>query len=56
MMKGMERLRTVIPESVVRGIQVGLALILLRTSLGYIILDPYFAAVAIGIVLIFFFA
>jgi MFS superfamily sulfate permease-like transporter len=54
--KGMERLRKIIPESVIRGIQVGLALILLKTSLGYIILDPYFAALAIGIIIIFFFA
>ncbi|MDO8840806.1 putative sulfate/molybdate transporter, partial [Methanocalculus sp.] len=54
--KGMERLRKIIPESVIRGIQVGLALILLKTSLGYIILDPFFAALAVGIIIIFFFA
>lgn len=54
MMKGMERIRRVIPESVIRGIQIGLALILLRTSLGYIIEDIFFAALAIGIVIIFF--
>ncbi|WP_067072404.1 putative sulfate/molybdate transporter [Methanoculleus horonobensis] len=45
-----------IPRSVVRGVQAGLALILLRTSLGYIIPDALFAAVSIGIILIFFVA
>ncbi|MCP1662294.1 MAG: sulfate transporter [Methanocalculus sp. MSAO_Arc1] len=54
MVKGMERIRRVIPESVIRGIQVGLALLLLRTSLGYIVADIFFAALAIGIVVIFF--
>ncbi|KDE54843.1 putative sulfate/molybdate transporter [Methanoculleus sp. MH98A] len=45
-----------IPRSVVRGVQAGLALILLRTSLGYIIPDALFAAVSIAIILIFFVA
>ncbi|MDK2890052.1 MAG: hypothetical protein PWR21_684 [Methanoculleus sp.] len=43
-----------IPKSVVRGVQAGLALLLLRTSLGYIVADALFAAVSIGIILIFF--
>ncbi|MDV4342512.1 sulfate transporter [Methanoculleus sp. YWC-01] len=43
-----------IPKSVVRGVQAGLALILLRTSLGYIVPDALFAAVSIAIILIFF--
>jgi len=43
-----------IPRSVVRGVQAGLALILLRTSLGYIVPDALFAAVSIAIILIFF--
>lgn len=45
-----------IPKSVVRGVQAGLALILLRTSLGYIVPDALFAAVSIGIILVFFVA
>ncbi len=54
--KGMERIRRVIPVSVIRGIQVGLALILLRTSSGYIMIDPVFAGFAILIIGIFFIA
>ncbi|WP_346864876.1 putative sulfate/molybdate transporter [Methanocalculus sp. MSAO_Arc2] len=54
--KGMERLQKVVPESVIRGIQLGLAFILFRTSSGYIIADPVFAGVAILIIAIFFIA
>jgi len=45
-----------IPKSVIRGVQAGLALMLLKTSLGYIIPDPVFAAISIAIILIFFVA
>lgn len=45
-----------IPKSVIRGVQAGLALMLLRTSLGYIIPDPVFAAISIAIILVFFVA
>jgi len=45
-----------IPKSVIRGVQAGLALMLLRTSLGYIIPDPVFAAISIAIILAFFVA
>ncbi|GAA5262170.1 hypothetical protein KTGMC3_P0885 [Methanocalculus sp. MC3] len=55
-LKGMETLQRVIPVSVIRGIQVGLALILLRTSFGYIVPDPFFAGVAILIIGGFFIA
>lgn len=46
-------LEKVIPESVVRGIQLGLALILIKTSIGYITGDPIFAAIGIAIILVF---
>jgi MFS superfamily sulfate permease-like transporter len=45
-----------IPKSVVRGVQAGLALLLLRTSFGYIVSDALFAALSIGIILAFFVA
>ncbi|KLK88184.1 sulfate transporter [Methanoculleus sediminis] len=51
---GMTWLGEHIPKSVVRGVQAGLALLLLRTSLGYIVADALFAAVSIGIILVFF--
>ncbi len=43
-----------IPKSVVRGVQAGLALLLLRTSLGYIVSDVLVAAISIGIIVLFF--
>lgn len=51
---GMQTLQRWIPESVVRGIQLGLALILLRTSVNFIIPDPGFAALSIAVILVFF--
>lgn len=45
-----------IPKSVVRGVQAGLALLLLKTSLGYIVSDIIFAALSIGIIVLFFVA
>ncbi len=51
--RGFERLEGLIPESVVRGVQLGLGLILLRTALGFIGQDLLFSAVSIGIVLLF---
>ncbi len=53
---GMERIRKWIPQSVIRGVQAGLALLLLRTSLGYIIDDLQFAVLSIAIILAFFVA
>lgn len=51
--RGFERLQGLIPESVVRGVQLGLGLILLKTSLGFISQDLLISSVSIGIVLIF---
>jgi MFS superfamily sulfate permease-like transporter len=53
---GMTWLADRIPKSVIRGVQGGLALLLLRTSLDYILADALFAALSIGIILAFFFA
>ncbi|WAC04699.1 MAG: putative sulfate/molybdate transporter [Methanoregula sp.] len=46
-------LEAAIPTSVVRGIQLGLALLLVRTSVGFIISDPLFSAIGIMIILLF---
>ncbi len=51
--RGFERLEGLIPESVVRGVQLGLGLILLRTSFGFISQDLLFSSVSICIVLVF---
>ncbi len=51
--RGFERLQSLIPESVVRGVQLGLGLVLLRTALVFIGQDPLFSAISIGIVLLF---
>ncbi|NLB00757.1 MAG: sulfate transporter [Methanomicrobiales archaeon] len=51
---GMNWIGDRIPKSVIRGVQAGLALILLRTSLGYIVSDVLVAAISIGIILVFF--
>ena len=53
---GMTWLADRIPRSVIRGVQAGLALLLLRTSLDYILNDALFAALSIGIILAFFVA
>jgi MFS superfamily sulfate permease-like transporter len=53
LVKGFKRLQGLIPESVVRGVQLGLGLILLKTSAGFIIQDLLFSSVSIGIVLLF---
>jgi len=53
---GMTWLGDRIPKSVIRGVQAGLALLLLRTSLGYILADVLVAALAIAIILAFFIA
>jgi hypothetical protein len=46
-------LEKVIPEAVVRGIQLGLALLLIKTSIGFITADPLYAGIGIAIILIF---
>lgn len=53
---GMTWLADRIPRSVIRGVQAGLALLLLRTSLDYILNDALFASLSIGIILAFFVA
>lgn len=53
---GMHYLRDRIPVSVVRGVQLGLALILLKSSLNFVVTDPLFAGIAVAVVLLFFFA
>jgi hypothetical protein len=47
-------LEKVIPEAVVRGIQLGLALLLVKTSIGFITADPLYAGIGIMIILVFF--
>ncbi len=47
-------LENYIPKSVTRGVQLGLALILLRTSGTFALGDPYFFLAGVGIVVLFF--
>ncbi|QSZ67677.1 sulfate transporter [Methanofollis aquaemaris] len=49
-------LRDRIPVSVIRGVQAGLALVLIRTSLGFLESDPLFAGISIAVVVLFFLA
>lgn len=42
-----------VPKSVVRGIQLGLALLLFKASAGFIVQDPVFFAIGLAIILIF---
>lgn len=42
-----------VPQSVVRGIQLGLALLLLKASIGFVFEDPLFFALGIAIILAF---
>ncbi len=53
---GMRYLSDRIPTSVVRGVQAGLALLLLKTSFGFVAADPLFAGISVGVVLLFFLA
>jgi MFS superfamily sulfate permease-like transporter len=46
-------LEAAIPTAVTRGIQLGLALLLVKTSVGFIISDPLFSVTGITIVLVF---
>ena len=53
---GMDRIKTIIPEAVIRGVQLGLAFILIKSAIPEFILpDIPFAAVSAGILCIFFF-
>ncbi len=44
-----------VPQSVVRGIQLGLALLLFRSSLGFVVKDPTFFLIGIAIIAAFYF-
>ena len=54
--KGMKFIREKVPISVVRGIQLGLALILLRTSINFVIGDYILATIGIIIIILFLLA
>ncbi|MBP2146432.1 MFS superfamily sulfate permease-like transporter [Methanofollis sp. W23] len=49
-------LRDRIPVPVIRGVQAGLALMLIKTSLGFVVSDPLFAGISIAVVVLFFLA
>ncbi|MDK2973644.1 MAG: hypothetical protein PWP08_15 [Methanofollis sp.] len=49
-------LRERIPVSVIRGVQAGIALLLIRTSLGFIASDPLYAGISVAVVVLFFIA
>lgn len=51
--RGMKRISDYIPESIIRGIQIGLALLLIRTSFGLLTDDPGFAVFSVILILIF---
>ncbi|MFW6144833.1 MAG: putative sulfate/molybdate transporter [Candidatus Natronoplasma sp.] len=52
--KGMKFIQDKVPENVIRGIQLGLALILLKTSLGFLSQDYLLSGLAILLIIIFF--
>ena len=54
--KGIGRLQGLIPEGVVRGVQLGLALILIKTSAGLMVQDLLFSSVAVGVFIMFLLA
>ncbi len=54
--KGMKFIQKKVPKSVIRDIQLGLALILIKTSINFIIADYILAIICIIIVVLFFIA
>jgi len=52
--KGMKCVQNKVPYSVIRGIQLGLALILIKTSINFVVQDYFLAVVCISIVILFF--
>ncbi len=54
--KGMKFIQKKVPISVIRGIQLGLALLLIKTSINFIIEDLIFAGFSILIIFLFFIA
>ncbi|MHC1630378.1 MAG: putative sulfate/molybdate transporter [Methanoculleaceae archaeon] len=53
LIRGMHYIREKIPTSVIRGIQLGLAFVLVNTSLRFILQDPAFALAAMGLIAVF---
>lgn len=53
-LKGLNFLQKNIPQSVIRGIQLGLALVLVKSSIGFIIWDLIIALICIGVIVLFF--
>jgi len=51
--KSMGAVQKYIPQSVIRGVQLGLALLLLKTSFGFVVSDLLWAAGGIAIILLF---
>ncbi|NQU03987.1 MAG: sulfate transporter [Syntrophaceae bacterium] len=56
MFGGMRIIEKMVPQSVIRGIQLGLALILFKTSIRFIIDDYMLASISIAIIVLFFIA
>lgn len=56
MFGGMRFIEKMVPQSVIRGIQLGLALILLKTSIRFMIDDYMLASISIAIIILFFIA
>ncbi|MDF0591913.1 putative sulfate/molybdate transporter [Candidatus Methanocrinis natronophilus] len=54
--KGIGRLQGLIPEGVIRGVQLGLALVLIKTSAGLMVQDLLFSSVAVGVFFVFLLA
>ena len=46
-------LETIIPVSVIRGIQLGLALLLIKSAAGFVLKDPFFSGVGLAVILAF---
>lgn len=56
MARGMRFIEKKVPRSVVRGIQLGLALLLIKTSINFIYIDYVIALISILVIIIFFMA
>ncbi len=52
--KGMKFIQEKVPQSVIRGIQLGLALLLIKTAINFIIGDYILAIICISIIILFF--
>ncbi|MFB0519277.1 MAG: putative sulfate/molybdate transporter, partial [Acidobacteriota bacterium] len=54
--KGMKFIQEKVPQSVIRGIQLGLALLLIKTSINFVVGDYILAIICIGIIVLFLMA